>query len=285
MNSKTIFLGCIALTFCLVAPAGAQYWTDENGAASNHSWANTENWDNKQLPGQYDIAQINYSRYGTSGGQGPIVDSNVGAMAHLKVGSAKSPEPAILTVVDGGLLRINKTGQWPPSNGHMLIAQGNGASGTVVMKGGKIIVEGMCQIGKRPGQGKLHMTGANAEFIVKGPLKLGGMDGGPGDAFVQLDAGTLNCYGLSMYRGESKIDITGGKLLAGPGRAKAHGYRNMVDFIKGNIENGSITAYNKKGKVQFKPDSPEKGWVEVWAVMEQPESDKEKTEAQKPKQP
>jgi len=139
----------------------------------------------------------------------------------------------------------------------------------------------MCQIGKRPGQGMLKMTG-DAEFIVKGPLKLGGMNRGRGDAFIQLDAGIVKCDGLSMYIGESHIDITGGKLLAGPKRLTMHsGSAKMEGYIKECVKAGRITAYDGKGKVMTKQDSPEEGWVEVWAVLQDPNAPQETAKTEK----
>jgi len=281
MYTKSTCLVCLvlALTFAPAATAVIR-WTDENGIASNHNWSDAGNWDTGQVPEELDVAWINYSEYSSAPeAHGPIIDSNVGSVAHLKVGSLKADKPAVLTVEEDGVITIKKrAGRFPLNNGQMVVAQGEGASGTVVMNGGKIIVESMCQFGKRPGQGLLQMSG-DGEFVVKGTLKLGGMKLGTGDARIQLDAGVVKCKGISIFDGEGKIDIAGGKLIAGPGRLDYHGYKGkkMKDYIKACIQKKYITAYGGKGKVQYKQDSPQPDWIEVWAVM--PGEDANSTEA------
>ncbi len=277
MCRKTLVWTCLVLVAGLGSNAvGAVTWTDENGIGSNHNWTEPGNWSTNEVPEGFDTATINYSRYSKApDGQGPIIDSNVGEVAHLKVGSLAAGQPATLTVEDGGMLIIKRFGRFPPDNGQLVIGQGGGAAGTIEMKGGKIIVESMCQLGRRPGQGLLLMSG-EGEFVVKGPLKLGGMDRGAGDAFIQLDAGIVRCDGITFYTGESRMDITDGKLIAGPGRLDLNRHPNakMSNYIKRFMDKGIITAYNGKGKLMIKQDSPEKNWVEVWAVMEEPNSPK-----------
>jgi hypothetical protein len=267
MSKKPMFFFCVLLAVVLASPTMGQIsWTDENGVASNHNWTDSGNWSSNEVPGEFDTVFVDYEGYSKAPeAHGPIIDSNVGWVAHLRIGGESADTPATLTISDGGLLRIKRTGQWPRDNGHFLIGQGEKAAGTLIMTGGKIIVESMCQVGKRPGQGLIKMSG-NAEFIVDGPLKMGGTDGGWGDAFMQLDGGIVKCEGISMYRDESKMDITEGTLIAGPGRLGGGG--TMENFIKDCVQNKSITAYNGQGTVKWKQDSPEKDWIEVWAELE-----------------
>jgi len=267
MCRKPMFFFCVLLVAVLVSPTMGQIsWTDENGIASNHNWTDAGNWSSNEVPSDFDTVFIDYTGYSKAPeAHGPIIDTNVGCVAHLRVGGAKADVPATLTVSDGGLLTIKKTGRFPRDNGNLLIGQGDNAAGTLIMSGGTIIVENMCQVGKRPGRGLIEMSG-DAEFIVNGPLKMGGMDGGWGEAFMQLDGGTVKCEGISMYRGESRMDITEGTLIAGPGRLG--GRRTMEGFIKNCVQDKRISAYNGQGKVKWKKDSPEKGWIEVWAQLE-----------------
>ncbi len=287
MCKKMIVLTCLVLVAGLGSNAvAAVAWTDENGIGSNHNWADPGNWARNEVPEGFDAAWVNYSTYSKApDGQGPIIDSNVGVVAHLKVGSSASEQPSVLTVEDGGMLRIKRFGRYPPDNGQLVVGQSGDSAGTIEMKGGKIIVESMCQLGRRPGRGLLLMSG-DGEFIVKGPLKLGGMDRGPGDAFIQLDAGIVRCDGMSMYIGESKIDIAGGTLIAGPGRLDLTRYpkAKMSNYIKRCRDSGMITAYNGKGKLVLKDDSPEQKWVEVYAVMEEPNSPEEPGKKQEAKE-
>ena len=282
MYRKSMFLFCVLLAAVLVGPAAGQImWTDENGIASNHNWADASNWSSNEVPSDFDTVFIDYKAYSKAPeAHGPIIDSNVGCVAHLRVGGMMADVPATLTVTEGGLLTVKKTGRWPRDNGNLLVGQGEKAPGTLIMTGGKIIVENMCQVGKRPGLGLIKMSG-DAEFVVKGPLKMGGMDGGWGEAFLQLDGGTVKCEGISMYRGESRIDITGGTLVAGPSRLG--GRSTMEGFIKNCVRDKRITAYNGQGTVKWKKDSPEKGWIEVWAQLES-EQEPNSPDQQQPKQ-
>lgn len=267
MRKKKMLLLCMLFVVSVAGQTKAQIgWTDENGVAGNHNWSDPGNWSTNEVPGEFDTIHINYSDYSNAPeAHGPIIDSNVGWVAHLKIGASKGDAPAVLTVNEGGLLRIKQTGQWPQDNGHLLLGQGQDAAGTIMMTGGKIVVDTMCQLGKRPGQGLIKISG-NAEFIVNGGLKLGGRDNGTGDALIQLDGGTVKCKGISFYQREGKMDITAGKLIAGPDRLG--GFGTMENYIKMCVQENRITAYSGKGTVKWKQDSPEKGWIEVWAELE-----------------
>ncbi len=270
MRSKLLFPISLVLAVGLVSNVfGEVQWTDAQGASNNHRWMAPENWNTNAVPGTYDEVGINSSSYsGAPNASGPIIDANVGSVAVLRLGSAGAGQISTLKVVKGGFLTVKNTGAWPRNSGQMTIAQAENCAGTLEMTGGTIIAEGMCQLGKRPGQGLIKISG-DAAFVTKDALKLGGQDRGSGDALIQLDGGTVTCSGLSMYVGESKIKITGGKLIAGPGRVSLHGHTGagaMEKYIKDCVKDGRITAYDGKGIVKWELNSPQPDWITVWAV-------------------
>jgi len=259
MRRTTVFVICLLIIIAPQAPAETYTWT-----GGDSDWTNPLNWNPVGVPGAGDVAVIG------PGGIPPIIDVNLGRVGAIKVDDK-------LFVRTGGDVYIDPEA----GPGDLLVGSATNKPGRLVMSGGRICGFEQHQIGKRT-EGVLDMADDDVNDPGGSPLlwscgdgflKLGGKDGGSGDAKVYLDNGTIHVAGLHFYRDEATMDIAGGTLEAGPNRLEyVEGYyRDMKEYVQDlYYDKGWLTCYGGEGELDYTENSPSPEWITVWCNPRDP---------------